>query len=384
LGKFGDSTLPEINAVDGRGVTPLFYAVADPAPSIDIVRALLEHGADPNFAMAEIDRVIGYRQSIIEKALRTGDIDIVKLLAAFGADLRFHDDYDFTALIHASLAYREGFLPLIEYLIDEGVELDVLSTYGDSALKSAYLNGHFDLLRLLISAGANPSVLGWTPLQRAIAIGTMAEVSEALDAEQDVERRDSCGMSAMSIALKKGDLPTVKILQAHGADPLATSPDGRPAILDAIAGGSAQVVLWLIKQGALVSDQGSFGRYSPLESAVEAGNLKMVQLLLDLGFHHDPASGWSKILESATERSVILKLLEVGADPQYFSEDGRRAILDLHDTWFHRLDEISFKQYLAGRSPRFGPENPREDNDPFWIKMIQIGADGYAARQKIW
>lgn len=69
--------------VDGEfsGDTPLYYA-ASAGNSVEIVKILLEHGANPNVRMTA---ELGYDFPLHEAA-RTGDKDVVLLLLAFGAN----------------------------------------------------------------------------------------------------------------------------------------------------------------------------------------------------------------------------------------------------------------------------------------------------------
>ena len=49
------------------------------------------------------------------------------------------------------------------------------------AVRVASENGRFDAVRVLLDAGSDPGPLEWTPLMRAIAVGTLADVRTQLD-----------------------------------------------------------------------------------------------------------------------------------------------------------------------------------------------------------
>lgn len=182
------------NIVDASGMGPL-YAAADmhrlavghgrpnPKPSglldaVDIVRLLLEHGADPN---AELARPIMQRQhtfgdsSLGEgatpflRAAKSGDVALMRLLLAAGADPLHTMPNGATALMYAAgLGWRDG-SPLapsydqgseaeaveaIALLLEHGLDPNAQDKDGNTALHAAVTGrGSEEIVRFLAGEG---------------------------------------------------------------------------------------------------------------------------------------------------------------------------------------------------------------------------------------
>jgi len=193
----------------------LFQAIE--AGDVDGVRRLL--GNDPTLAAARNDDGL----SAVLAALYGHHEDIASVLVAAGPELDVFDaaavgDADrlrqlLDADPAAATAYAsDGFFPLalaayfgrpaaVQVLLEGGA--DVSATARNpmrvQPLHAAVAGRHLDVVRVLVEAGADVNVHqhgGWTPLMGAAA---------------------------------HGDVETVDLLLAHGADPTATNESGRDA-----------------------------------------------------------------------------------------------------------------------------------------------------------
>ncbi len=230
-----------VNKVDERGMSALFQAVSDSNPSLEMIELLLENGADPNFihvknmpgfTMPEgkskfflfrwFRKLFGikddndyedflelgissfepseYRESLQSKAIHHGNLELVKLLQKYGTDFLYIDENGYTSLIFAAGTGNEV---LIEYLLSLGIDINAKSSYGESALRSEYHCGNFKIVSRLLEAGADESELKWTPLIRAVAIGTEQDVERELAHSPDLKATDVWGDSALHVALKR-------------------------------------------------------------------------------------------------------------------------------------------------------------------------------------
>ena len=162
----------------------------------------------------------------------------------------------FTALIHAA---REGHVESAMALLDAGADIDEVSD-GDrsSPLLIATINGHFDLAMLLLERGADPNLASdagaaplfaalnvhWAPKarypqqqayrqQEAMYLDVMEALLEA-GADTDVRLTkhlwymsytfdqldvNTTGATAFWRAAYATDVPAMRVLIAHGADP---------------------------------------------------------------------------------------------------------------------------------------------------------------------
>lgn len=150
------------------GETPLM--VASTYGLIDIVRVLLENGADVdtitwygdstalNYAAANghtgvVSLLIehGATDPSLVDAVKSGDIEKVHTLIKNGADIN-SKVYNATALLWAS---SEGHLEILNLLIKEGADIDTGDRVNQTPLMLAAENGHIDIVKLLIKNDAD-------------------------------------------------------------------------------------------------------------------------------------------------------------------------------------------------------------------------------------
>ena len=104
-------------------------------------------------------------------------------------------------------AARYGHLGLIQQMLAEGIDVDVRSEHGSTALIGASSAGHLPVVRALLAAGANVNAVGskFTPLIANLAMlhserTYLAICTELLQAGADPDICDSNGRTALSWA----------------------------------------------------------------------------------------------------------------------------------------------------------------------------------------
>lgn len=122
--------------------SPLHFAARG---RLEIVRLLLEHGADVNIKSKNL-------QTPLMVATKAGRVDIVQLLLEYSSDLTVKDEYRWTAL-HYAIFESQG--EIIELLLDRGVDVDILGASGRTPLHCASLREREDIVRLLLERGAD-------------------------------------------------------------------------------------------------------------------------------------------------------------------------------------------------------------------------------------
>ena len=200
------------NLADKTGRTALYSAVDDhtmpasnrPSPkeidnehtSLDLVKALLAHGADVNAQLvkqqpyrAKLDRgddtMLTTGTTPFLRAARAGDVEVMRLLLAQGAD--------------AKLATRNGINPLmaaagvgtrdedtvgrhkteaetiaaVQLCLDAGLDINTADRNGETAVHGAARQGYTEVVRFLAQHGAKLDVKsrkGFTPLDAAMGL----------------------------------------------------------------------------------------------------------------------------------------------------------------------------------------------------------------------
>jgi len=159
-----------------------------------------------------------WRQSHARPLLRaadSGDAERVRALVAAGVDVNAADPKGDTAL---GAAARRGDARMVAMLLDAG------ATPTPEAVRWAIMNGHHDVLKALIRAGADPNTTcawdGRCPLTEAVRRGDAAFARELLARgaapSPDVAR---LARPPLHTAAADGNEEIVRLLLEHGADP---------------------------------------------------------------------------------------------------------------------------------------------------------------------
>ena len=215
-----------------------------------------------------------------------GKLDIVKMLVEAGAGVRVtQDNIGQTCLI---LAAHHGHTETVRYLVGlPEVEVNYQARNNHTALYSAVQEGHPDVVRVLIDAGADIETKGsWghSPLECAslrddvVSVKMLVEAGAAV-AEAD-KRRDSC----LLLAVIQGHTETVRYLAGLPQVDVDEVRNRQSALFCAIQQGvHHDVVQALIDGGADIERISSWGGRKPLLFASSLGHLAIVKVLVGAG-----------------------------------------------------------------------------------------------------
>jgi ankyrin repeat protein len=231
-----------------RGQTPLMWAASE--NNAAAVRALLEVGADVNARSNGPAALPAAEES--DSNATTGRA---------GARSRRGRLDSFTPLLFAA---RSGAVDAARALIEGGANVNDTVEDGTSALVVATMNAHWELAALLVDKGADPNAAkqGWTALHqlvrtrnlsygrlpRPVSTGKvtsldlarkMLEHGAAVDArstqnfkaDNERSRFAYVGATPFLMAAKSVDHEMMRLLAAHGADPLAKTRTNTTALM---------------------------------------------------------------------------------------------------------------------------------------------------------
>ena len=101
-----------------------------------------------------------YMQLQMHFAAAEGDLTRVKELVAKGHQLNTFDDLDWTPLHHAA---KGNHVELVRYLIHSGADVNAHDEQkiGNTVLNQVAANCSLEMARILVEAGADPTIPGW-------------------------------------------------------------------------------------------------------------------------------------------------------------------------------------------------------------------------------
>lgn len=178
-------------------------------------------------------------------AAERGDVGRLRLFIEAGMDVDSRDARDWTPLMVAAFQGHEaaarfliqhganprardsrGYTPLhwaafkgysdVSALIARRVDCNVQSSAGITPLLQASANGHAEVVRLLLDAGAEPDIGtrdGWTPLHKAVANGHTAVVRLLLGSGASPFSRHADGTTPHALARRGGNMEILRLLR---------------------------------------------------------------------------------------------------------------------------------------------------------------------------
>jgi len=165
-------------ATDNRNIESGDYPVRKPdMDHLDYIKLLLDHGADVNARMKDSTetRTVFTNQWLDEngataflRASQSGDLELMKLLLAHGADPKIGTVLHVTALqVAAGIGWVEGItyewspqatFEAVKMLIDLGLDVNAQADTGRTALHGAGHKGRTDVIQVLVDHGAKLDV----------------------------------------------------------------------------------------------------------------------------------------------------------------------------------------------------------------------------------
>ncbi|CAE7716404.1 Ankrd17 [Symbiodinium sp. CCMP2592] len=196
------------------------------------------------------------------------------------------------------------------------------------ALSVAALQGRTEVARLLVKARADtnvPDTKGKTALIHAASAGHTEIAGLLLESGAAADMPDPYGMTALMHAAYSGHVKVVHLLLDAGANKDACDRGGKSALAHALCNGHITIAHLLLDAGASKKLPDLDRKcYASLGLAAPAGDLEIIQLLLDAGADCSEA-----LLPAACHghSEIVRVLLDAGADKNACALDGK-SVLD--------------------------------------------------------
>ena len=292
-----------------------------------------------------------YNESLLMRACMIGDLEIVKILLAYGADISYespHYSYH-TAL---SLACRLGYLSIVELLLKhkadpnlprEHLPLIEACDVGNIAIVELLLKNNAEIDKFsadfdtcdVDEFGDPEHKDGPNALMMACAMGAydLVELLIKYGADINVRLDDSDGFASITYASRYYRWNVVKLLLANGADinDEGTGQYGTTPLMYACAEGNMEIILFLLDCGANINE-GHYGHssdyHSPLSFACKHSHIEVVKFILG---HKDFTARDTVIHELVmacdnNRKQLITILLEYLKDIDTVNMNGNNAL----------------------------------------------------------
>jgi ankyrin repeat protein len=251
-----------VDARDHADSTPLIMAAR--YGNVDVIRVLLAAGADPRAR----DHV---EATALTEGVLSGDEEVVEVLVAAGTPLDGHDRILLETPLHVAATY--GYLAIARRLLAAGASADPADHEGKTPLWHAANQGHAELVRLLLARGADPgrrSRDGATPFVAAAIRGHL-DVAHLLVGRTPDRARD--GADAIHAAASANSTGILGLLLAHDVPADARDGAGATPLMRAAAVGAVEAVEALLEVGADPAPRDAAGR--DLEAYFAAGQRRL-------------------------------------------------------------------------------------------------------------
>jgi ankyrin repeat protein len=158
-------------------------------------------------------------------AIKNGHINVVRMLIKLGSCEWNQSNIDGIQLIH--VAAMHGHTQIVELLVEKGVPIDVVTTYGITPLHYAAMCKHLDVIKLLVRL--NSSALdqqsakqGTTPIMMAISRGTEKRSVETIElllrlGSKSIDTGNMHFSHPIVAAISRNDAMIVECLIANGS-----------------------------------------------------------------------------------------------------------------------------------------------------------------------
>ena len=212
-----------------------------------------------------------------------GEIEAVDAFIRCGVDIDGLVQDDYTA-VH--LAAQEGHLEVVKLLVSKGANIHIEThDRGRYAFYSACLHGHLpvvEFLRPLLTNVDKKIKSGVTPLNATCGNGNLEVVKFLVSSGADVNSADNDGVTPMRVACWEGYLDIVKYLREAGADINRSANDESTPLSAAAYNGRISIVMYLNEMGAVMDKRDDDGM-TALYAASCNGHLDVVRYLLECG-----------------------------------------------------------------------------------------------------
>jgi len=249
-----------IDVKNKNEITPLMIAAKE--GNLDALKCLIKNGA--NHREKDISGRIALIYAIIQthytaERLKINDANILtnygirsikfdtltaksynlgvikELINVDKATINELDAFKNTPLMYAAIC---GDKHMVQFLLDNGAEVDSKNSYNMTPLMFASICGNIEVVELLLTKGSDINAKNtkeMTPLMFASINGNIEVVKFLLTNGADINAKDNDGKTPLMFAAEHGNIEVVKFLLANGADIFAKTNRSKKNFFDFVS-----------------------------------------------------------------------------------------------------------------------------------------------------
>lgn len=281
------------NILNNDGDTALKTATWKEFPNIEIISELLKAGVDSEAINESLSIVFWKRSLDIEKHLFKTDVDSAVIIKKAGITIpNSASNEEFNVLEALTTAYREKILEMMKLFLSAGADpnIIIIKKFDSTIMHESAREGYNDMLEVLIP---------YVP---------------------DLNIRNKYDNTPLNEAIQGKNPNTAEILLSAGADPNIQNEDGYSALHLASQQGFSELVQKFIQKKAKINISNESG-YTPLHEAARLRHLNVVQKLLSAGanpniqnmYGHTPLH--DSVQTDYPDPKIVSALLSENANP---------------------------------------------------------------------
>ncbi len=287
----------------------------------EVAEELTEAGVDPNLLSGFVD--LGNLPPGVEVST------LIQQLAQFGFGKQVKDGGGLTALV---LAAREDCRECAQSILGAGADVNQLTNYGWTPLLAATQNRHYKLAAYLLDHCASPNISnngGWTPLYLA------TDNRNIESGDYPVRTPDLDHLDFIKLLLDKGANVNARVCgppSMPSAQPKATQPKTPDCVGDSTETRTNFTMQWLFEEGATAFLRASQSGDVPLMRLLlahgadprifTAHNVTPLAVASGIGWVEGVTYEWSE----ADTAEAVKMCLTLGIDPNVADDEGRTAL----------------------------------------------------------